>query len=335
MGDIVMATAMIRCVRKAYPLAQIDMVVRADFLDLIRDNPHLDRKLTIDRKEGLTALWRLRREINRQHYDLVYDAHRSLRTRLLLPTLQCVHKVTLKKGYFKRTLALLFKWKKLIRGSKRMLERFIEPLHPWGVSFDGLGPEIFPSPELSLDVICHREGIDPTHSWVGIIPSAQWPGKRWAPEHFRTVLKMLLQSTPDKFLIFGGPSDTFCKSIATGLPKDRVINLQGRLSLLEVFTLFQRVKACIANDTGLMHIADAMGIPNVLIFGPTNADMGCLPFQPKSHIVEKTLWCRPCSKNGQAWCIRSKRWCLELITPEEVASSAQHLLRELSLEGRA
>lgn len=324
MGDIVMATAMIRCLRKAFPLAQIDMVVRSDFRDLIEDNPHLDRKLVVDRKKGIWALRELTKEINRQRYDVIYDAHRSLRTRLLMPFLKCDHKIYFKKHYVRRALAMTFKLKSLIRGSKRMLERYIEPLEILGVRYDHQGPEVFSNPETRSPL------SESNQQWIGLIPSAQWPGKRWAPENFRLTLESLLQTTTERFLIFGGPSDSFCKEIAHGFPEDRVINLQGKLSLKEVFSTLKNVKLCISNDTGLMHVADGLGIPNVLIFGPTNADMGCLPFHPKSIVLEHTLWCRPCSKNGQAPCIRRKRWCLELTTVRDVATATLRLINQLS-----
>lgn len=204
-----------------------------------------------------------------------------------------------------------------------MLERYIEPLASLGVSYDHLGPEVFPDPKIQSTV------PEAPHQWVGLIPSAQWPGKRWAPEHFRLTLELLLKTTSERFLVFGGPSDSFCEEITQGLPPDRVINLQGKLNLKEVFTTLKRVKLCISNDTGLMHVADGLGIPNVLIFGPTNSDMGCLPFHPKSIILEHSLWCRPCSKNGQAPCIRSKRWCLELTTAEDVANATRRLINQL------
>lgn len=316
-----MATAMIRCLRKTFPLAQIDMVVRSDFFQLIENNPHLDRKLTVDRKEGLKRLWALRTEINRQHYDVIYDAHRSLRTIFLMPWLNATKKLYFKKPYLRRALAMTFKVKGLIHGSKRMLERYIEPLEPLGVRYDNQGPELFTS----------TNAPSSGTQWVGVIPSAQWPGKRWAPEHFRRVLELLLQKTSENFLIFGGPADTFCEDLVRGLPQDRVRNSQGRLSLSEVFDAFTSVKLCIANDTGLMHVADAMKIPSVLIFGPTNADMGCLPFDPRTVILEHELWCRPCSKNGQAPCIRKKRWCLELTTPQMVVDQTIQLLNTLSM----
>lgn len=318
-----MATAMVRCARKAYPMAQIDMVVRSDFFDLIRDNPHLDRKLTVTRTGGLGALYRLLKDINQQHYDLVFDAHRSLRSTLLMPFVRSEHKAYLRKNYLRRSLALTFKLKHLIRGSKRMLERYIEPLHPFGIHYDGGGPEVFPGETVSLPFPVLQD------KWVGIIPSAQWEGKRWPTHRFHETLKILLERTGERFLIFGGPSDHFCSELAASFPTDRVVNLQGKLSLSEVFQALTQVKLCIANDTGLMHVADAMNIPTVLIFGPTSADMGCLPFQTKSRILEHDLWCRPCSKNGQAPCIRGKRLCLELTSAEQVVQATQELLKQV------
>jgi len=327
-----MATAMIRCLRRKFPLAQIDMVVREDFLPLIEYNPHLDRKLSVSRNKGLRSLFELLKEANRQRYDLVYDAHRSLRTRLLMPFLNCSEKCYLKKHYLRRSLSLTFKWKSLIKNSPRMLERFVEPLSPLGVSYDHHGPEVFlpDSPDsMNLKSLFSRLGLDPNKRYVGFVPSAQWPGKRWPLENFRSVLLTLLAKTNESFIIFGGPTDHFCSELTKGVSADRVINLQGKISLLEVFQVLTRVKCCLSNDTGLMHVADAMGIPNIVIFGPTNSDLGCRPFHPLSQILEKDLWCRPCSKNGEAPCIRIERWCLSLITPEEASCALQNLFTQL------
>jgi heptosyltransferase-2 len=81
-----------------------------------------------------------------------------------------------------------------------------------------------------------------------------------------------------------------------------------------------------------MHVADALNIPSVLILGPTSQELGCLPFHPKSRILEHDLWCRPCSKNGQAPCIRSRRFCLERTRPEDVYGAAIGLSRDLKEE---
>lgn len=319
-----MTTAMIRALRTRFPSAQIDMIVREDFFDLIKHNPHLSRKLSLNRKEGFEGLVRLRTQINKVGYDLIYDAHRSLRTLLLMPFLKARFKAYYQKHYIRRNLSLLFKLP-LIKGSKRFLEKYIEPLERFGVKYDGKGPEIFISDEERQAAYQKFPIAEKESRLIGIIPSAQWPGKRWPTPYFRGLLEKLLSDTQWKFLVFGGPGDTFIQEIVAGLPFDRVINTQGKLTIAENSALIEKCAFVIANDTGLMHVADALSIPSIAFLGPTSGDLGCLPFHPKSIILERDLWCRPCSKNGQAPCIRRERYCLTLITPEEAAKAAKTL----------
>lgn len=319
LGDVVMATPLVRVVRKTFPFAQIDMIVRQDFIDLIQHNPHLDRKIGLSRDAGFKGLWKLRRDINREHYDLIYDAHRSLRTLFLMPALQAEAKAYFDKHYLRRDLALTFKLP-LLRGMPRTLERYIEPLHPWGVNFDNKGPEVFIDEKAWVSAktkVTLPTPLSGGHR-IGVIPSAQWPGKRWPLDRFRGVMKRILAQTPHALLVFGGQQDSFCQDLCLDLPPERVTNAQGKLSLAESTALLKDCHFVIANDTGLMHVADALDIPSILILGPTSKELGCIPFHPWREVLEHDLWCRPCSKNGQAPCIRAKRYCLEYTTEEMV-----------------
>lgn len=323
LGDIVMATAMVRCARSRYPYAQIDMVVRDDFIDLIEENPHLDQKIAFRRRSGLRGLWRLYKQLRKQHYDLVYDAHKSVRSLILTGLLRSPQRASYQKHYLRRALALTFKLP-LIRHFDRMLVRYLEPLAPYGIVYDHRGPEIF------VPSSCAQP---PQHPTVGLIPTAQWPGKRWAPQRFHEVACAIISQTHWNLIVFSGPGDGYCQQIACDLPANRVEHTFGRLSIAQTGV---RLKSCdfvIANDTGLMHMADALGVPSILILGPTSREMGCLPFHPASRVIEKTdLWCRPCSKNGQAPCIRLRRHCLEIPTAT-VLSHAFELAEELGLSG--
>lgn len=327
LGDIVMTTAAIRALRRRYPEARIDMIVRGDFLDLVRFNPHLTHVYGLPRHSGWKGLRGLLKDINAVGYDLVYDAHRSLRTRMLMPFVRAPHKAYFQKHYLRRALAMTFKLPLL--NQRRFLERFIDPLEPFGVRYDGGGPEIYADDASEASALA-KSGLraDGT-ARVALIPSAQWPGKRWPETGFHDVAKRLVKETPFQLVIFGGPGDDFCAEIAEGLPSDRVTNTQGKLSILESAALLRHCAFTIANDTGLMHVADALQIPSVLIFGPTSGEMGCLPHHPSSRIVENALWCRPCSKNGQAPCIRSQRFCLSLTTPDRVFHEAMRLGQDL------
>ncbi|MBI1862382.1 MAG: glycosyltransferase family 9 protein [Deltaproteobacteria bacterium] len=314
LGDIVMATAMIRCLRARFPAARIDMVVREDFLELIEHNPHLDLKMGLSRETGWRGLWRLYQRLKHNDYDLIYDAHFSLRSRILSGFLRPRLSAHYQKHYLRRSLALTFKIP-LLKHFDRMVVRYIAPLERWGVAFDKKGPELPCPPQTRLE-----------RPQIGFIPSAQWPGKRWG--QFTELARLILEKTDWNITLFAGPGDGFASSIARDLDPTRVHNLQGRLSLKETTVELKKCHLVIANDTGLMHMADALGVPPVVILGPTAKELGCEPFHPLHRIIEKTLWCRPCSKNGQAPCIRGRRVCLE-IAPEVVLEEARHVVEQL------
>lgn len=328
LGDIVMTTAMVRSLRKAFPRARIDMVVRADFLDLIRQNPHLDGRIGLRRASGIRGLIRLLKRLNRERYDLVYDAHRSLRSTFLMAFVKAPLKRYFEKHYVRRGLALTFKLR-LLKESRRFLERFVEPLNDLGVEYDRGGPEIYLSSAwLAKSSEIHKAAFPSECSEleIGLIPSAQWPGKRWPSARFRELLKLLMERTRHRVIVFGGREDFFCKTIAEGMPPERVLNTQGLLTLGESAAMLSNCRLVVANDTGLMHLADGLSIPSVLIFGPTSAELGCLPFHPLTQVLEHSLWCRPCSKNGQAPCIRSRRHCLERTTAQDAFEAVERLV---------
>jgi ADP-heptose:LPS heptosyltransferase len=140
-------------------------------------------------------------------------------------------------------------------------------------------------------------------------------------------METLVEKTPHEFIVFGGKEDRFCEDLAKGFSTGRVINTQGKLTIAESSSLIEKCDLVVANDTGLMHVADGLKIPSVLILGPTSGDLGCLPFHPLSQIVEEKMWCRPCSKNGEAICIRGKRYCLWDLTPQRVFEATLRLVK--------
>lgn len=325
-----MTTAMIRCLRTQFPHAQIDMVVRKDFFDLIKDNPRLNQKKALSRGEGLRGLWELKSWIEKQDYDVIYDAHRSLRTLFLMPFLRAKQKFYFQKHYLKRSLALTFKLP-LLKNFGRFLERYIQPLKPLGVTYDGKGPELFISDETLSRVALKFPITQTSQVKVGLVPSAQWPGKRWPLNYFRELIEKMILETPYHLVLFGGPSDSFCSDLAKSMPQDRLTNLQGKCTIEESGAILKSCAFVIANDTGLMHMADALKKPSILFLGPTSREMGCLPFQAKSIVLEKKLWCRPCSKNGQAPCIRKERYCLTDITPDAAFDAVRKMGQALAL----
>jgi len=312
MGDIIMTTPTVRCLRKAFPKSEIHFVVRKDFKDLITLNPYIDKVFVLSREEGILGLIRLIKKLNRERYDLIYDMHLSLRSLIMTPFLKAEKKLRFQKNYIRRSIALTFKFPKL-KDKTRMLQRFIKPLSELGVTYDGLGPQTFYTKSKKVEELFNNFITSKEDFLIGIVASANWPGKRWPVKNFKLLIKEI-QKIQAKCVVFGGPSDDFCKELSS----DGVLMLQGLLTLQEAIYAISFCNIVIANDTGLMHIADSLNKPTIVIMGPTSGELGSLPFNPNSIIIEKKMWCRPCSKNGQAPCIRLKRQCLNTISVNEV-----------------
>ena len=83
----------------------------------------------------------------------------------------------------------------------------------------------------------------------------------------------------------------------------------------------------VSNDSGLMHISSALGVPTVAIFGPTHPKLGFAPAGPNNMVLTTNQPCSPCSLHGQSQCFQPSQYCLDKITVEMVWEAATKLLR--------
>ncbi|MBF0297119.1 MAG: glycosyltransferase family 9 protein [Oligoflexia bacterium] len=178
-----------------------------------------------------------------------------------------------------------------------------------------------------LNILEHKK-------FIAIVPSASYPKKRWPAEKFYHLLEKLLQKQYSQhahdnfdfdflYVILAGKDDTFCDIFNPLMAKypQQIFNLQGKCSLVESTIFLKKAFMVVGNDTGLPHIAESVGTPSIFILGPTGEEFGFYPHLKKSKMVAKKLICRPCTTNGQGFCIRKKRYCLTEISVDEVIRS--------------
>jgi heptosyltransferase-2 len=308
-----MSTALPRVLKKTLPGSRIDMVVRSDFKDLIEWNGNIDKKIYLEKDEGVRGLIKLIKYIKSAKYDLIVDAHRSIRSSVI-----CFFTPGVKKAYFnKRTLKrliLIFLKINLFKRIDLQILEYIKPLRKFGVFYDYKGTEVF-LPPAALDKvnrIIDKHVNEGAKKIIGLVPGAHWPGKRWPAERFRELAGLIEKSMGATVFIVGAKKDTFCNDIATG--RNKVFSFAGKLSMIESAALLSKCDVVISNDTGMMHVAEAVGVDVIGIMGPTSREFGCYPYRPGSKVLEMKMWCRPCSKNGKGPCIRfGKRPCLNNI----------------------
>lgn len=318
LGDVILVTGALDALRARFPKAQIHVVVRDDCAAVLREQPYVDKLWVLPRKAGIGGLLALARSLRAEEFDVVYDAHRSLRSRLLVPQVRSRNVLRFPKRYWRRWLYLKFGLPTL-RKVPTFRETHVRALAPLGIDFERSTrlvpiPAARQSARAKVPLLAH-----PGRRRLAVAPSAAWSLKRWPLAHFRTAIAVLVERHPElDIVVLGGPADDFCEGLVASLPADRVANAQGKLSLEESFAAVADCDAILANDTGLAHAAEALGIPAVFLFGPTAPDIGVRPQHAKSRVAERALWCRPCSKHGKGICWRGDHACLRDLSPSDV-----------------
>jgi heptosyltransferase-2 len=333
-GDVVLSSPLVRALHGRYPDCQIDFLVKAEYADLVRFNPHVAHVIQFPGGGTLRDLVRLRRTVISSRYDLIIDIHDSIRSRYLSAGAVKVTRVNKRK--FARALLVNFKLDVYDRwgGAPDVAARYLETVTPWGIQDDGGGPEIFFPPDVARTVerLLGAEHVGPGTMCIGVCPCARHGNKMWPGERFAESAGQLAEQHGLPVLLFGGADEReMCGAIEAAIngahPRTRVLNLAGRLSLLETGCAMDRCAVVLANDTGLMHLAEARGVPLVAVFGPTVREFGFFPRGARSTVIERPgLSCRPCTHIGLPRCPLGHFRCMKEIAPVAVVDGAERYL---------
>ncbi len=327
-GDIVLASPLLRVLRKRFPASQIDFATRKEYSELVRYNPNLSHTYEFDTARGFNELQRFKETIRREHYDLVVDIHSSLRSRYLCSFNEAKEIVNINKRVFARTMLVKFK-KNFYRDIVSIADRYIEAVRKFGIENDGADLELFIPDEICARVTAKMVilGLDRFGKIVGFCASAKHATKCWPQDRFIELGRKLVNESGAKILLFGGPSDSEkCKIIAESINASTgsgsAIDFSGQFSLLETAAAMKVCNIIVTNDSGLMHIASAMKKKVVAIFGSTVREFGFFPVGTGNIVIEREgLYCRPCSHIGRSSCPERHFRCMNEIQVDEVIHS--------------
>jgi len=309
-GDVVLTTPVVRCLRRQYPDAQIDYLVKPSFKAVLQANPYITtlKMYEPDREE----FWV---DLKAQQYDYVIDLHHNLRSLKIKKALQGVA-YSFPKLNVQKWLYVNLKWKSLMP-DKSIVERYFEAVAPLGVKNDGEGLDYFiaASDESQPDDI-------PMSHWAGYVACVLGGSK--GTKQLPTAQWINLARQCNKPIIFlGGPEDKAQgDEIANTLGNPvQIYNACGKFKLNESAHLVQKARVVVSNDTGLMHIAAAYQRPIIALWGNTTPELGMFPYYGNNNLktvvsaktvnIENTsLSCRPCSKIGYAKCPKKHFKCM-------------------------
>lgn len=320
-GDVLLTSPMLRVLRRRFPNATIDFVIKKKFKDAIRTNPHIDHVWPYDIASGLPGLIQLRRKLKTKKFDLILDLHNNFRSRILRKLGAPVR--TLKKLKLNRFLLVKFK----INRYPRIIpvhQRYINTTAEFGIEDDGKGLEFYvdAGAQKTVDERLKSE-LETSRPIIGIAPGAGFAAKRWLPEYFAHTAKVLQQEYQAQIWLFGNQDDrTITDMISEHV--NSAVNLAGELPLMQTAAALNRINLLLTNDTGLMHLATALKKPTVAVFGPTVRELGFFPVGENALVVEHpNLSCRPCTHMGRHECPKGHFKCMREVTPEQVLRAVQ------------
>ncbi|WP_118950026.1 glycosyltransferase family 9 protein [Taibaiella helva] len=321
-GDIVLTTPVLRCLKRQYPQAEIHFLVKQQFKPVIAANPYIDVIHTLDQDLGETVA-----ALKQIRFDHIIDLHRNLRTMRVKKALGAPS-LTFEKLNFRKWLYVNFKWK--VMPDKSIVDRYFEGMKPLKLKNDGEGLDYFIPENLRT-----RQDDIPMGHWAGFVGcviggsyfTKKLPADRW---------KEFVAQCPYPIILLGGPEDRDAGNEIVAADPAKVYNACGKFNLNESADLVKRAKVVVSNDTGLMHIAAAFKKPIVSLWGNTTPEMGMFPYygfnnlnqnvSQLSVIMEvKDLGCRPCSKIGYHKCPRKHFRCMNDISVTAIAEQVQRL----------
>lgn len=296
-----------------FPEGEIYWVTKEEFGPLVQLHPKVTKVLIFDKKNGIWGLIKFAFELRKEKFDLVYDAHANLRSMILSLILRPFSKskfIKRPKNRIKRILLFLFRINLFPKPFKGM-KSYLSPLEPMGISQK---PTI-----LSIDAPIDIKKWTPFEKFIVLAPSAAWELKRWPLPHWKNLIELL---PTEKFVILGGPADTFCLDLQNIDPL-RCISLAGSLSFMESTFIVSKAKMVISGDTGIIHVADLLGINGIALIGPSAFGH---PTGEHVKVLERPLNCSPCTKDGSGKCSNPEyKKCLVDIKPADVAYFANSL----------
>ena len=302
-GDIVLTTPLIRCLKKQVPDAEVHFLTKKSFTNIVESNPYIDKIITLG-NDWNTMIDALKTE----QYDYIIDLHHNLRTLRIKRTLK-VKSFSFDKLNIQKWLLTALKINVLPK--LHIVDRNLSTLSSFGVLNDGKGLDYFiPDKDKVKD-----KDIPASHhfGYIGIVIGEALETKK-LPVHR---LKELCSKINYPIILLGGPEDKANGDVIAATDDIKIYNSCGKFNLNESADLVRRSKLIITHDTGLMHIAAALKKPIVSIWGNTVPDFGMTAYYGNNTITDTrfevtSLSCRPCSKIGYKQCPKKHFKCMEL-----------------------
>jgi ADP-heptose:LPS heptosyltransferase len=308
-GDIILTTPVIRCLKKQIPDCEIHFITKKNFVSLIENNPYVSKiySITDNVSEVSEAL-------KKGGYDAVIDLHHNLRSAQVKRAVGA-KSYSFNKLNIEKWLLVNLKINKL--PPVHIVDRYFETIKHFNVTNDNLGLDYFIQAKEVIDTVSTFQLI--IKGYHALVVGGSYYTKKIPLDKLHEICLL-----SDKALvILGGKEDAEMGERLENIFKDKVFSACGKFNIHQSASIIQQADKVITSDTGLMHIAAAFKKDVYSLWGNTIPEFGMYPYLPgkNSKILEvKNLSCRPCSKLGYNKCPKGHFKCMKEINVTEIFS---------------
>jgi len=273
-GDCILTTPMLRALKRRFPRAHIAVSVPASNIDLLATNPHVDEIVVRPRLSSWAGKFGFAFEMREREYDLIislqekslfyaWATHYAAWKREKPLTVALDHART--RRWYRHNVPIV--------PERHEVYKYLDIAHLLGCPRDRnpvleLGPT--PASRERVERFIADRGMDSDARFIGINPGGTKPEKRWPVERFAEVADRLHEELGLPVMIFGGDRDIERANAIVDRMRHQPLVTAGQASLGDTTALLERCQLLVTGDTGPMHMAVALAVPVVAMFGPTN-----------------------------------------------------------------
>jgi heptosyltransferase-2 len=328
-GDAIMALPALRVVRSRFPDAEITILARPYVAAIYKNQQICDNMMFVDEKRDIIS------EIREQKFDKALLLQNAFAAAYFVWRAAVPERI----GYARDGRSLLLTKALQVPRSNEIPAHeqfyYLELLRRAGW-LDVLPNETF----ISLDVPVENQqrcadfllssGAKPASFRIAIGAGASYgSAKCWPPDRFAELANQLQAQSGAEVILFGTANEAAVSSAIIAGMRHPPVDLTGKTAIEDLPALLSQCHLFIGNDSGAMHVAAAVGLPVVAVFGPTDP-FGTAPVTPRCSIVQDKPYCSPCFLRR---CPTDHR-CMTRITPNAVEAAARHWISSISTEAR-
>ncbi len=326
LGDVILTAPLLKSIKENYPGSEVHYLTKSGFSDAVKYNPNISRVIEAKDDIDFNGLRKLKNQIKSDRYDLIIDAHNSLRS-FYLRLFQSERKFVFKKYSVRKFLLVKFKIN-LMKKLPPVTVRYCSMIP--GNKFTYRQPEIYTPGSAKESIEKLFTGLNPHagKKLICIAPASAHFTKTYPPELYNELINKF-DKEKNIFLLVGKERDRANIDAIKSKTSENVIDLYDKLSIAELTELIKKCSLFISGDTGPMHIAESLNVPLVMMAGSSVREFGFYPQNENSTVLENNaLKCRPCTHIGRSECPLGHFKCMREISAQAVYETCLKLLNQ-------